>query len=433
MSEIVLDEHLREAPSRGASSVMPRLLQIAWRNVWRNRRRTLLTAGGIIFSVWLLVFARSFQDGAFAQMTDIAARAMPGHLQVQHPLYEEEPRLEHTVDALDARNRLIETNKFSFVSARLQSSAIFSGDEKSSAGMVMGIEPDIEAQWNNIASSVVEGRYLSASGELVIGEILARNLGAQLGDNLVILGTAKQGGIAAHAGRVVGIFASGAAEADRSLVQIPVADFRQAWSMGSREAHMVVGVSDKLRQSEEGFRLLSVGSAVGSEFRYLPWQELIPDMVSLTEMKAVGTNFMFYFLCIIIIFSIVNSFMMLVYERTNEMGVLLALGMRPHQLLFQFQAEAFFMSSLGLVLGSVATLATLLPLSNYGMALPASVLEAYPPEFLNMMPERLYPGVSWGSMWLAVVTISVGVQLASLIPCLRILRLHPVEAIRAEN
>ena len=81
----------------GASNIFIRLVQISWRNVWRNRRRTLLTAGGIIFAVWLLVFSRSFQGGAFAQIADISARAMLGHAQIQHPLYEEEPQMEHTI------------------------------------------------------------------------------------------------------------------------------------------------------------------------------------------------------------------------------------------------------------------------------------------------------------------------------------------------
>ena len=99
MSEVVVNEPLAEASAPSSASVLPKLFQIAWRNVWRNKRRTLLTVGGIIFAVWLLVFMRSFQVGVFSQMADMTARAMPGHAQIQDPRYEDEPLMEHTIDA----------------------------------------------------------------------------------------------------------------------------------------------------------------------------------------------------------------------------------------------------------------------------------------------------------------------------------------------
>ena len=115
--------------------------------------------------------------------------------------------------------------------------------------MVLGVEPKVEAQWSGLARNIKSGAYLAADGEAVIGEALARNLGVKLGDDLIILGTAKNGGIAAHAATIVGIFRSGSTELDRTLVQIPVGDFREAWSMGVEEAHAVVGVSRALLDS----------------------------------------------------------------------------------------------------------------------------------------------------------------------------------------
>ena len=166
----------------GASNIFIRLFQISWRNVWRNRRRTLLTAGGIIFAVWLLVFSRSFQGGAFAQIADISARAMSGHAQIQHPLYEEEPQMEHTIKESIAESRLLHTDRFDFVSSRLQGSAILTVGDKSTAGLVVGLEPKSEAQWSGLARNIKSGVYLTANGQAVIGETLARNLSAKLGE-----------------------------------------------------------------------------------------------------------------------------------------------------------------------------------------------------------------------------------------------------------
>ena len=315
----------------------------------------------------------------------------------------------------------------------MQGSAILSVGDKSSAGMVLGVEPEVEARWSGLALDVKAGAYLAGAGEAVIGEVMARNLGAKIGDDLIILGTAKNGGIAAHAGQIVGILRTGVSEVDRTLVQIPIADFREAWSMEAEDAHMVVGVSRTLLASEDGTQLARDIQGPGAEFSHLGWQDLLPEIVAMTEMKDVGTQFMFYFICIIVGFSVINAFMMLIYERTNEMGVLLALGMRPHQLLIQFQIEAFLISSLGLILGFAFTLITLWPLKEFGIVFPESLLENYPPDFATKMPERLYPAYNWESARIAMVVIVLGIQVAALIPCLRIFGLRPVEAIRAEN
>ena len=141
-------------------------------------------------------------------MADMTARAMPGHAQIQDPRYEDEPLMEHTIDASLAKAQLLETRQFEFVSSRLQGSAILSVNELSSAGMLMGVEPKIEAKWSGLVKNVVSGRYISSTGEMFIGQSMARNLGASLGDDLIVLGTAKNGGIAAHAGQIVGIFLS---------------------------------------------------------------------------------------------------------------------------------------------------------------------------------------------------------------------------------
>ena len=417
----------------GASNIFIRLFQISWRNVWRNRRRTLLTAGGIIFAVWLLVFSRSFQGGAFAQIADISARAMSGHAQIQHPLYEEEPQMEYTIKESIAESRLLDTDRFDFVSSRLQGSAILTVGDKSTAGLVVGLEPKLEAQWSGLARNIKSGAYLTANGQAVIGETLARNLSAKLGDDLIMLGTAKNGGIAAHAATSVGKFRAGSMEIDRTLVQIPIADFRDAWGLEEEEAHMVVGVSSALLVSEEGIEIARGDPGRGSGLSHLAWQDLLPDVVQMTEMKDVSTNIMFFFICIVVVFSVIYAFMMLVYERSIEMGVLLALGMRHHQVLIQFQVEAFLISSLGLTLGFGLTVLSLWPLMEYGMIFPEALLENYPADFAAMLPERLYPTFNWDAMRIATITILLGVQVAALIPCLRIFGMQPIEAIRAEN
>ena len=143
-------------PGAAGAGIWLRLLSISWRNLWRNRRRTWLTVSGIAFSVWLLVFARSIQDGTFELMVDNGARMLPGHVQIQHPQYQHSPQLEYTIDATEVNDKLLGGGDFSYVSARAQSFALVSVEEKSFGAQVIGLEPTVESQWSTLAAMVAD-------------------------------------------------------------------------------------------------------------------------------------------------------------------------------------------------------------------------------------------------------------------------------------
>ena len=193
------------AQASGGSGIWLKLAAIAWRNLWRNRRRTWLTAGGIAFAVFMLMLPRAFQDGMFGMMVDNGARMSPGHAQVQHPDYHESPQMENTLSVAGVVDNLLLTGDFEFVSERAQGFALISAGEKSFGAQVVGLRPEIESQWSMLATSASQGRYIERSGEAYVGAVLARNIGVKVNDEIVILGTAKEGGVAALALEVVGV------------------------------------------------------------------------------------------------------------------------------------------------------------------------------------------------------------------------------------
>ena len=141
-------------------------LTFAWRNLWRNARRTWLTAGGIAFALWLLVFARSMNDGTFAATIDLTAQALGGHLQVQHEDFMDEPVLENFLVGADQWLQAAAAHPdVEAVSARVQGFALASAGERSFGAQVVGVDPAMESEWSLLARSVSEGRYLEASNE----------------------------------------------------------------------------------------------------------------------------------------------------------------------------------------------------------------------------------------------------------------------------
>ena len=186
MAEIALPT---TAISKPKAQPMVHLFAIAWRNLWRNRRRTWLTAGGIAFAVWMLIFARSMQDGTFIIMIDNAARMMTGHIQVQHPDYQDDPRVENTLQqATLIAEQVAAHPDVEQASLRAQAFALVSFGERSFGAQIMGVEPEKEITWSTLATMQLEGRYLEKSGEAFLGSVLAKNLGVGVGDEIVLLG-----------------------------------------------------------------------------------------------------------------------------------------------------------------------------------------------------------------------------------------------------
>ena len=409
----------------GASSNMGvTVWRIAWRNLWRNRRRTWLTAAGIAFALWMLTFAVSLNEGTFGMMIDNAARLSVGHIQLQHPGYQDDPRLEYTLTDAQALAAEVQTHpQVRFAVPRATSFALAAAGERSFGAQVVGVDYEQAPKWSTLPSMQPEGRYIQGAGEAFVGALLARNLGLEVGGEIVLLGTAKEGGIAAHVARVVGTFSSGQAPLDRSMVQIPLADFREGWGLAPTEAHAVVVIADTVAASERIAPTLA-----GPDWVSLDWMALMPDAEQMKDMKIFGAQLFFLVITVIVTFSIVNTFMMTIFERTPEFGTLMAIGMRPLSIVGQLMVESLWLWALGVTIGLGFSGALLWLLGVTGVPLPidpADIISAY------NIPDRLYPEFSWGSAAMGAAIMFVGTQLAALIPALRIRRMRPVEARRA--
>ncbi|MCZ6886906.1 MAG: FtsX-like permease family protein [Gammaproteobacteria bacterium] len=422
MSEAVLTR----APTARAKPLGGTLVSIAWRNLWRNRRRTWLTSGGIAFALFLVVFARSTQDGTFNLMIDNSTRFMSGHLQIQHPAYRDDPRVRYTIENASAVVRRVASHPdVVAVAPRAVGFALVSADERSFGAQVMGVIPARE--FATFKESGLEGRYLEGQGEAFLGRALARNLSVAVGGEVVVLGTGKDGGVAAMVATVVGTFSSGQSDLDRSLIQIHLDDFTEAWGLDD-EAHVIAVIIDDVQAGTEVTDALK--DMIPDAVSVLEWSELVPEIQQMIEMKHVSGNMLYALLILLVTFSIVNSFIMIIFERTREIGMMKALGMGPGSIIAMLQIEAMWMSVVGIAVGVGLSGALIGVLAINGIYLG----EAYG-ELLKQyhMPDRLYPAYSYGAAAVMALVMLVATQFAAVIPALRIRRLKVVEALRAEE
>lgn len=419
-----------------ASSVMPRRARattglglsgsIAWRNLWRNRKRTLLSAGAIAFSVMLLTFAMSMQSGTYGTMVDNATHLLDGHIQLQRRGYLDDPRIESAIDS--AAERVANVRAVPGVVAagsRIAAFALVSGrNDRSYGAQLLGVNPADERALSTLPDMLAEGRYIEGGAEAYAGRVLALNLGASIGDQIVVLGTASNGGVAALAVTLVGTFASGIAELDRQLLEVPYAQVAEAFELHDA-AHAIVV------RAESVPRAAAVADALRNDLPadqvVLEWQVLLPDLQQAIMLDRAAGNVMFGILTAVVTIGVLNGFLMTVFERTREFGMLMAIGMRARAVIVLLQAEALMLSAIGCAAGVAIGVPLVLWLGHVGIPVGDSgaAMRAF------HISDRLRPALNAAAVARPVVLLILCSQLAALVPTLRVRRIQPVEALRA--
>ena len=408
------------------------MIALAWRNLWRNKTRTLLTAGGIAFAVFLVTFSMALQGGSYEDMIKAATRFYTGHAQINQRDFVTDSKLEQTIGNAAALRAQLE-KKFSLVALpRVQAFGIVSREERSIGGMLLGIDFAAEVAQLDLYDDITAGAIPTAPDQALVGAAMARNLGAELGDDIVILGSGKRGGVAAMALTVTGILSTGQAELDRNLLFAPVSSVQDAFGLED-EVHNLVLVLENYTQVKA--LAAPINDLLQPDQSYRTWQQLLPEVEQGIELDRVSSAIFYYILLILVSFAVLNTFVMVIFERTREFGMLMALGLRPWRIIGQVQIESLFLSFIGVLLGSVLSAALVAYLAEVGIPLSAMGGEAAQQSMAKMQAgsvESIYPGFSAASLTTAPVVLILGAQLSALISMLRVRRLNPVDALRAE-
>lgn len=403
-------------------------LLLAWRSIWRHKRRTWLTASAIAFGSVLVIFMLCINFGAYAIIIDLSLRVFPGHAQVQAIGYQDRPQIHNTIEnATGLAARLRQSGNYKAITVRGQAFALASSASRSYGSSVVGVQPDSEKRVSMIPGQVVSGRYLadSDSPEAVIGTVLARNLKVTPGDDLTLVGTAKDGSVAATILKVVGIFESGSGDIDRYFIEIPIHTFNETFAMGDSAHSIVVLGEDPQRQAAMLEQLRH--DVDDNDLAVLGWEQLIPGLKQGLEVDRIGDWIFMTILMLIIIFSIFNTFLMSILERTREFGLMLALGSRPSRITGTVMLESFLLTIIGLIIGIIVGTLLVLYLAQVGIHIAGieEVAQQY-----NLPITRIYPQVNVINIVAGPLIILVVTNLVAWLPLWRIHRLQPVDAMR---
>jgi ABC-type lipoprotein release transport system permease subunit len=404
------------------------LVLLAWRNLWRNHRRTLIMLGAVVVGVWAMIFMTALTMGMVNDMIEDSISVLPGHVQVHHPDYLDDPNVANLLPMPDDEiEATFASAGLRAWAARIKVPAVVSSERESRGVTLLGIDPQREEPMSFVDYDAVDGRFLEGPDDdgLVIGHKLAETLETELGKRVVLMSQDPDNDIADRGFRVVGLFSADVEAYEEQYVFAGKGTVQELLGVGDRVTSIVV-LGDDYRNVEpvyEKVRALVDGGVTVSR-----WTEL--DSY-LGTMLRVMDGFVLVWVIVIFLalsFGLVNTLVMAVFERVREIGLMLALGMKPSSILGQIVIESMMLLVIGLAIGNLLAWATIKPLEG---GIDISVVA----EGMAMMGAAsvLYPQLRVEDVILANTVVLILGFFASLSPAWRASRLQPVEAITKVN
>lgn len=399
---------------------------LAWRNLWRNKRRTFIAISSIVFSVLLASWMRSMQEGSYESMIDNVVKFYSGYLQVQDTAYWNERTLDNSFEVTtELREKISNIKNVSLVSSRVESFALAANNLKSKPAMVVGIEPEAEDRITSISKKIKKGVFLKNSDDgVVIGEGLANYLQLSVGDTLVMISQGYRGISASGLFEIKGIVSHPNPEFDKRLVYLDIETARQFYSAEGLSTSLVIMSDDhehinRMKQEIEQF--LPENNTV------MTWTEMQPEIVQLIESDRGSGLIMLGILYMVIAFGMFSVVIMMVKERKREFGIVNAIGMQKNKLASMVFLETIFIGFIGCGIGLL--ISYFFCLYFYYNPIPltgemATATEQYgmePYMFFSMKPSLFY------SQMIIVFIVSVFI---SVFPVNNIFRLKITKAIR---
>jgi ABC-type lipoprotein release transport system permease subunit len=403
------------------------LFRLAWRNIWRNRRRTYITAASILFAVLFASFMDALQRGAWDNMINNVVNYYFGYIQIHQKGYWEEQSIDQAFPVADSLALIQEIEKVEAVLPRIESFAMAAAGENTRGVLVVGIEPEVENSMTNLKARVVEGGYLEAQeGGAMIASGLAEKLELRVGDTLVLISQGYHGVNAAGKYPLRGIVEFGSPELNKQMVYLPLPVAQYFYGAGQLVTSLTLKINDP---DDISAILTELNERLDTAaYEIMDWQALLPDLVEARDLDRAGNIIVYIILYLIIAFGIFGTILMMSKEREYEFGVLISIGLQRWQLAFSIWIEVILLGLIGAMAGILASM----PVVYYFMVYPirfsgeyAATMEKYgfPPVF----PATFEPEIFlMQALYVFIIT-----ALIALYPMWKIWKLEPVKAMRA--
>ena len=401
---------------------------MAWRNLWRNPTRSLITAVAIALTYALYLISTGVQEWSFDQMRGAAAKAAGGDILLQHDDYLDLASNDLLIaNAPAVLERVRKDPRVDHASARVVIHGLLSTSASSAPVSLRGIDVADEARILDMAPYLHSGTYLGDDVEdpLVLGSALAEELQADIGDRVILTATDTRGEMRRALFHLTGTLHTGVRSNDRTLAFTTLAAAQRALELGSRVTQ--IGVLAKNRRKTAA----ALESALGAdELTAIPWDVAMPELIGFIEMKKGGGAMMGVVLFLVVLFSILNTFLMIVMERVRELGLIAALGLSPRKVAGVVLTESALLAVVAMGIGLALGLAGHFAIESSGIDVAAVYGDSMEVAGVALTDTVIRSKIDVARWLGASASVFVMVLLAGVYPAIKASRMEPTEAMR---
>lgn len=404
--------------------------KLGWRNLWRNKRRTLLTLGAVTLYCWLLLWFLWFGDGAHDGMIENYVRILTGHVQIHARGFRDDMSVMKRIREPEPIPAAIEsTDKVAAYSFRIKTYALAAAHGDSAGAFVLAFDPQRERGVSNMHKSLVEGRFLEEGREreVVIGYVLAENLGLKIGEKIAVMVQAADGSMGAEKFTVVGLADPGISSINNSLIMMDLADAQALLAYGDAVNEIIV-MADDSYDVDRVCRELRAKTDL-ERYEVLSWKEAAPEMKELVELDWASFVLMMAVFAVVALLGIMNTVVMSVFERVREFGIMTSMGLKPGQLARLVVTETFLLTLVATAIGFGLAAATTYLNTIYGFDMSVFGAQESLADW-GMANTLFFAKFSVKFFVIALVSVVAMALVASLYPALKAAAMRPVEALK---
>jgi putative ABC transport system permease protein len=404
------------------------LLKLAWRNIWRNKRRSILTLAAVTFAVLMAIGMRGIQLGTYALNIKTAVELFSGYLQVQTKGYNETPKLSLCFrEDKNIKSAIESTKGIQSYSSRVYADGLISFKDNSRGVAIFGIQPDKEKEVTTFVENIDTGKFFTSdsSDEIVVGSQLLKNLNAKIGDEVVLLAQGFDGSLGNQKFKIVGTVRLGVQEMEATVVFMGLKSAQSLLALGNKVNVIAIKAND-LNNLNEIKNSLNT-KLPNKNLTVLPWNQVNPELQQAIQLDNISGILFLGILIVIVAFGILNTVLMSVTERFREFGVILSIGMPQKKLTYLVYIETLFIALIGLLFGNllgyfVNYYLILHPIVFGGELKKLYELYHFLPELRSSLQISIFIYVSF-----SIIGISI---LSCLYPAYRVYKLEPLKGIR---
>jgi ABC-type lipoprotein release transport system permease subunit len=406
---------------------MKETLKIAWRNLWRNSRRTLITVASIFFGVFFSVFMSSLQEGSFENMVDNMVRFYSGYMQIQESEYQDLRSVNNSFAPSPEIEHKINNSKYVTQTTRRVETFALAGSEKTSfPAMVFGIQPDKEEAISGLSKWIGDGEFIQpGSKDIMVGKVLAQNLELDVNDSLILITQGYHGISAAGIYRVAGLLDFPLPDLSKQVIYMDIQNCQELLNLDKSITSYVIMVSvpDDVQPA-----LKDISPGLDEHLAIYSWDELQPELVNLIEGKLASSSVIKTLLFMIIGFGVLATIIMLMHERKRELGVMIAIGFQKTRVVVMIIIESFLIGILGILSGMVGSF----PLVYYFFRNPIHVTGQMAETYREMGFEPVLKFSASSEIFIApAITVFIIFGLISFYQIYYVVKLKTVHALRA--